>query len=138
MNYKEEELASNSVFYRVYQLHQTYDSSKRYRRDLFNYEQAKEKESYLKKIKCPVLGRDTTGRAEREERSEKPSLVGAEDRAQHGERRQGQVKFDQRLMQRVLVLNHESNWEDSINHNLAEIVKEITNTDNYATELDGQ
>ena len=41
-------------------------------------------------------------------------------------------------MQRVLVLNHESNWEDSINHNLAEIVKEITNTENYATELDGQ
>ena len=40
-------------------------------------------------------------------------------------------------MQRVLVLNHESNWEDSINHNLAQTVKEITNTENYATELDG-
>jgi len=57
MNFKEVEKESNSAFYRVYDIYQSIDESKRYKRDLFNYEKAKEKESQLSRIKCPFLGR---------------------------------------------------------------------------------
>lgn len=55
MNFKEEELNSNSAFYRVYNIFQSIDTTKRFKRDLFNQETAAEKEHQLKRIPCPKL-----------------------------------------------------------------------------------
>ena len=41
MNFKEEEMPSNSEFYRVYKIHQRIDvRDHRFKRDLFNYDAA--------------------------------------------------------------------------------------------------
>ena len=69
MNYTEKEMKSNSEFYRVYMVYQSFDESKRFKRDLFNYAKGKEDAERLDKIKCPVLGRsgEETARVAKED-----------------------------------------------------------------------
>ena len=93
MNFKEEEMPSNSEFYRVYKIHQRIDvRDHRFKRDLFNYDAAKDKEGQLRKIRCPMLGRPSTSHQhhrddthqvedrEREEANQKPTLISTEER----------------------------------------------------------
>ncbi len=56
MNFKEEFVESRR-FYQVFNLFQNIDESKRYKRDLFNVDKARDKESFLAKIRCPQIGR---------------------------------------------------------------------------------
>ena len=93
MNFKEEEMPSNSEFYRVYKIHQRIDvRDHRFKRDLFNYDAAQEKEGQLRRIRCPMLGRASTNQPyrdalkddrEKEEANQsgqKPSLISTEER----------------------------------------------------------
>ena len=57
MNFKETELPSDSDFYRVFQVQQSVDTTKRFKRDIFNYEKSRQKEAVISKIECPILGK---------------------------------------------------------------------------------
>ena len=155
MHFKEEEKESNSLIYRVYDIYQSVNDTKRFKRDLFNYEKAKEEEQYLSRIKCPLLGKRSSTDQQRHSRSgaehdrkhddrndqnDKPSLIsqderkaGADERPKD-DRRKHLSHFSMRIHNKVMVMSEESIWEDSLGANLNDIVAEITDLSNYATE----
>ena len=150
MNFKEDFVESRR-FYRVFNLFQNIDDSKRYKRDLFNVDKAREKESQLAKIRCPQIGRKQSDQSRdhpmssqqadklASQKDEKKQLISQEDRkgAEENGERTGpgrQVQSNQKFVNKVLIESQESIFEDTISELLTDVIAEIARETNFSQE----